>query len=119
MFTSSEWAEVPLIILAFHTLLLNESGKPSLYWFQLCDVQDNTQKRSPHLVPYSEVNATIKKMNRESATDVVKTLLAYGYVIEPVSGESEQSTSAASSLSPSCLLPTTVLYWHATVKCYE
>uniref|UniRef100_A0A0R3WJP3 B30.2/SPRY domain-containing protein n=1 Tax=Hydatigena taeniaeformis TaxID=6205 RepID=A0A0R3WJP3_HYDTA len=63
--------------------------------------EDNTQKRSPHLVPYSEVNATIKKMNRESATDAVKTLLAYGYVIEPVSGESEQSTSAVSSLSPS------------------
>eukprot|EP00108_Taenia_solium_P001407 TsM_000688100 transcript=TsM_000688100 gene=TsM_000688100 len=53
--------------------------------------QDNVQKRSPHLVPYSEVNATIKKMNRESATDAVKTLLAYGYVIEPVSGESEQT----------------------------
>ncbi|KAL5105243.1 Ryanodine receptor 2 [Taenia crassiceps] len=53
--------------------------------------EDNTQKRSPHLVPYSEVNSTIKKMNRESATDAVKTLLAYGYVIEPVSGESEQT----------------------------
>ncbi|VUZ49839.1 unnamed protein product, partial [Hymenolepis diminuta] len=53
--------------------------------------EDNTQKRSPHLVPYSEVNASIKKMNRESATDAVKTLLAYGYVIEPVSGESEQT----------------------------
>ncbi len=30
-------------------------------------------------------------MNREAATDAVKTLLTYGYVIEPVSGETEQS----------------------------
>ncbi|KAM7538970.1 hypothetical protein Aperf_G00000057777 [Anoplocephala perfoliata] len=53
--------------------------------------EDNTQKRSPHLVPYSEVNASIKKLNRESAADIVKTLLTYGYVIEPVSGDSEQT----------------------------
>uniref|UniRef100_A0A5K3EZT7 EF-hand domain-containing protein n=2 Tax=Mesocestoides corti TaxID=53468 RepID=A0A5K3EZT7_MESCO len=53
--------------------------------------EDNAQKRSPHLVPYSEVNSTIKKMNRESATDAVKTLIAYGYVIEPVSGDAEQN----------------------------
>lgn len=54
-------------------------------------VKDNTLKRSPHLVAYSEVNLQIKKMNRETSTDVIKTLLAYGYVIEPVSGDTEQS----------------------------
>nr|VZI27969.1 unnamed protein product [Spirometra erinaceieuropaei] len=50
--------------------------------------EDNNLKRSPHLVPYSETNANIKRSNRETAYDSVKTLLVYGYTIEAMSGDS-------------------------------
>ncbi|VDL92643.1 unnamed protein product [Schistocephalus solidus] len=50
--------------------------------------EDNNLKRSPHLVPYSETNANIKRANRETAYDSVKTLLVYGYTIEAMSGDS-------------------------------
>ncbi|OQV16827.1 Ryanodine receptor [Hypsibius exemplaris] len=49
--------------------------------------QQNISKRSPHLVPYEAVEDPVKKMNRDTATEVVRTLLAYGYNLEPPSGD--------------------------------
>lgn len=51
--------------------------------------QNPKQKRSPHLVPYAIVDESIKKINRDAASETVKTLLAYGYTIEMPTGDVE------------------------------
>jgi ryanodine receptor 2 len=47
------------------------------------------QKRHPYLLPYEKVDPLIKKANRETALDTVRTLLAYGYLIEPPALDSD------------------------------
>jgi ryanodine receptor 2 len=44
--------------------------------------EDFMNKRSHHLVPYSKVDEVIKKSNKQTATETVRTLIAYGYNIE-------------------------------------
>ncbi|CAI2723066.1 unnamed protein product [Schistosoma spindalis] len=51
-------------------------------------VEDHSQKRSPHLVPYSEVDPIIQQSNKDTAIETVKTLIAYGYSLEPISSDS-------------------------------
>ncbi|KAF6780008.1 hypothetical protein AHF37_01425 [Paragonimus kellicotti] len=58
--------------------------------------EDHAQKRSPHLVPFNEVDPVIKHSNRETAIETVKTLLAYGYSLDQVSTDS--SDAARSNL---------------------
>ncbi|KAH9493479.1 Ryanodine receptor 2 [Dermatophagoides farinae] len=50
-------------------------------------LEDHLMRRSPHLVPYKLVDDVIKKANRDTATETVKTLIAYGYNLEPPSGD--------------------------------
>ncbi|CAF3538671.1 unnamed protein product [Rotaria sordida] len=53
-------------------------------------ISDNPrQKRSPHLVPYAIVDDSIKKINRDAASETVRTLLAYGYTIDTPTGDVE------------------------------
>uniref|UniRef100_T1JNF8 Ryanodine receptor n=1 Tax=Strigamia maritima TaxID=126957 RepID=T1JNF8_STRMM len=54
--------------------------------------EDNENKRSPHLVPYSKVDDAIKKANRDTASETVRTLIAYGYNLDPPTGEAAEST---------------------------
>lgn len=49
--------------------------------------EDPMSKRSPHLVPYNYVDDLIKKANRDTAAEMVKTLLAYGYMLDPPTGD--------------------------------
>ncbi|KAJ8309071.1 hypothetical protein KUTeg_013945 [Tegillarca granosa] len=58
--------------------------------------EDPSSKRSPHLVPYEKVDPHIKKRNRETGNDVVRTLLAYGYELEPPTSELGDSMAALS-----------------------
>ncbi|XP_077528941.1 ryanodine receptor isoform X3 [Haemaphysalis longicornis] len=51
-------------------------------------VENQPTRRSPHLVPYKTVDDIIKKANRDTAGELVRTLLAYGYVLEPPTAES-------------------------------
>ncbi|KAK3736855.1 hypothetical protein RRG08_000604 [Elysia crispata] len=60
--------------------------------------EDFFHKRTPHLVPYSKVDEHIKKANRDTATEAVKTLLAYGYTIEAPTSETGESSAAESKL---------------------
>ncbi|KAL3320659.1 Ryanodine receptor 3 [Cichlidogyrus casuarinus] len=54
--------------------------------------EDTTNKRSPHLVPFLEVDEFIQQSNRETSLETVKTLLAYGFTIDPLPQEpSEQA----------------------------
>nr|XP_033809941.1 ryanodine receptor 1 isoform X4 [Geotrypetes seraphini] len=54
-------------------------------------VQDIKNKRNPRLVPYVLLDERTKKTNRDSLCEAVRTLIGYGYNIEPP----DQETSAA------------------------
>lgn len=56
--------------------------------------EDPDLKRSPHLVPYGKVDEAIKKANRDTASETVRTLLVYGYMLDPPSGESNEALLA-------------------------
>ncbi len=49
--------------------------------------EDTEKKRSPHLVHYSQVDDAIKVANRNAASETVKTMMVYGYVLDPPSGD--------------------------------
>ncbi|KAM9113707.1 LOW QUALITY PROTEIN: ryanodine receptor 1 [Pangshura tecta] len=53
-------------------------------------VQDIKNKRNPRLVPYNLLDERTKKTNRNSLCEAVRTLVGYGYNIEPP----DQETSA-------------------------
>uniref|UniRef100_A0A673BRB3 Ryanodine receptor 1 n=1 Tax=Sphaeramia orbicularis TaxID=375764 RepID=A0A673BRB3_9TELE len=56
-------------------------------------VQDILNKRNPRLVPYNLLDERTKKTNRDSVNNAVRTLIGYGYNIEPPDQESSKSTA--------------------------
>ncbi|XP_025830516.1 ryanodine receptor [Agrilus planipennis] len=56
--------------------------------------EDPDMKRSPHLVPYAKVDEAIKKANRDTASETVRTLLVYGYNLDPPTGEQHEAMLA-------------------------
>lgn len=60
--------------------------------------EDIERKRSPHLLQYSFVDEAIKIANRNSASDTIKTLMVYGYVLDPPSGDHERGTEEMNSI---------------------
>uniref|UniRef100_A0A0N7ZDQ6 SPRY domain-containing protein n=1 Tax=Scylla olivacea TaxID=85551 RepID=A0A0N7ZDQ6_SCYOL len=52
-------------------------------------------RRSPHLVSYLNVDDAIKKANRDTASETIRTLLVYGYLLEAPTGEQAEGTAAA------------------------
>lgn len=51
--------------------------------FGLSEFVDSTQKRTPHLVPYEQVDERIKEANREAAAENIKVLQLFGIFLEP------------------------------------
>ncbi|VDM52160.1 unnamed protein product [Angiostrongylus costaricensis] len=58
--------------------------------FGLSEFVDSTQKRSPHLVPYEEVDNRIKEANRESAAENLRALQLFGVFIEAPAHEHDE-----------------------------
>uniref|UniRef100_A0A3B3YZ38 Ryanodine receptor 1 n=1 Tax=Poecilia mexicana TaxID=48701 RepID=A0A3B3YZ38_9TELE len=56
-------------------------------------VQDIVNKRNPRLVPYNLLDERTKKTNRDSVNNAVRTLIGYGYNIEPPDQESSKSNT--------------------------
>lgn len=56
--------------------------------------EDSENYRSPHLVPYSKVDEAIKKANRDTASETVRTLLVYGYQLDPPTQEANEALLA-------------------------
>lgn len=46
-------------------------------------LQDLKSKRNPRLVPYVLLDERTKKSNRDSLREAIRTLIGYGYNIEP------------------------------------
>ena len=53
--------------------------------------EDSEKKRSPHLVLYQFVDEAIKIANRNTASETVRTLLVYGYVLDPPSSDQQNA----------------------------
>ena len=53
--------------------------------------EDSEGKRSPHLVQYKDVDEAIKVANRNTASETVRTLLVYGYILDPPSGSETET----------------------------
>ncbi|CAB3399073.1 unnamed protein product [Caenorhabditis bovis] len=58
--------------------------------FGLSEYVDATQKRSPHLVPYDQVDERIKQANRESAAENIRALQLFGIFLEPPAHEHDE-----------------------------
>ncbi|KAJ1347269.1 hypothetical protein KIN20_002290 [Parelaphostrongylus tenuis] len=58
--------------------------------FGLSEFVDSTQKRSPHLVPYEEVDNRIKEANKESAAENLRALQLFGVYIEAPAHEHDE-----------------------------
>ncbi|CAO4380202.1 unnamed protein product [Caenorhabditis nigoni] len=58
--------------------------------FGLSEHVDATQKRSPHLVPYEQVDERIKQANRESAAENIRALQLFGIFLEPPAHEHDE-----------------------------
>ncbi|XKL68210.1 hypothetical protein PGB90_003701 [Kerria lacca] len=56
--------------------------------------EDGDFLRSPHLVPYFKVDEAIKKANRDTASETVRTLLIYGYSLDPPTAEAHDALVA-------------------------
>lgn len=61
--------------------------------------QDILNKRNPRLVPYNLLDERTKKTNRDSVNNAVRTLIGYGYNIEPPDQESSESAFSPSFFS--------------------
>ncbi|KAH0631540.1 hypothetical protein JD844_005911 [Phrynosoma platyrhinos] len=60
-------------------------------------LQDIKNKRNPRLVPYSLLDERTKKTNRDSLREAVRTLIGYGYNIEPPDQETSQDQTKTRS----------------------
>ncbi|XP_078000970.1 ryanodine receptor 2-like [Glandiceps talaboti] len=54
--------------------------------------EDTIYKRNPQLVPFTQLDDVAKKLNRDTASETVRTILGFGYSLEPPSSESEGSS---------------------------
>ncbi|XP_029114127.1 ryanodine receptor 3 isoform X3 [Scleropages formosus] len=60
--------------------------------------QDLKSKRNPRLVPYALLDERTKKSNRDSLREAIRTLIGYGYNIEPPDQESAGHASERLSI---------------------
>ena len=58
--------------------------------------EDPDCRRSPHLLPYQYVDEAIKIANRNTASETVRTLLVYGYILDPPTGDLEAAEEKVS-----------------------
>lgn len=56
--------------------------------------KDIVNKRNPRLVPYNLLDEKTKKTNRDTVCSAVRTLIGYGYNIEPPDQESSKFLQA-------------------------
>lgn len=59
--------------------------------FGVSEFVDATQKRSPHLVPYEQVDARIKEANREAAAENIRALQLFGVFLEAPAVEQDEA----------------------------
>jgi ryanodine receptor 2 len=61
--------------------------------------KDGDHKRNPLLVPYEKLHQEAKESNRCTAFESVRTILAFGYTLQPPSGEEQSVQELSRGLS--------------------
>eukprot|EP00057_Strongylocentrotus_purpuratus_P023442 XP_011677916.1 PREDICTED: ryanodine receptor 3-like [Strongylocentrotus purpuratus] len=51
--------------------------------------EETSYKRNPQLVPYNQLNDQAKKLNRDTASETIRTILGFGYALEPPANEGQ------------------------------
>ncbi|XP_041469245.1 ryanodine receptor 2-like isoform X1 [Lytechinus variegatus] len=51
--------------------------------------EETSYKRNPQLVPYNQLNDQAKKLNRDTASETIRTILGFGYALEPPTSEGQ------------------------------
>lgn len=64
--------------------------------------EDPDMHRSPHLVSYGNVDDAIKKANRDTASETIRTLLVYGYILEAPTGDQAEGERQPAWYNTSC-----------------
>lgn len=62
-------------------------------------MQDLKSKRNPRLVPYVLLDERTKKSNRDSLREAIRTLIGYGYNIEPSDQEGGERVTTMRTLN--------------------
>lgn len=68
-------------------------------------------KRNPRLVPYNLLDEKTKKTNRDTVCAAVRTLIGYGYNIEPPDQESSEFVQLSLSRMVGRYCPTNLCLW--------
>ena len=55
--------------------------------------EDSVSRRTPYLVPYNLLGADVRQANYDTASEHIRTILAYGWVIEKPTGELSETLS--------------------------
>lgn len=63
-------------------------------------LQDVKSKRNPRLVPYALLDERTKKSNRDSLREAIRTLIGYGYNVEPPDQDGGEKREKTTSLFP-------------------
>ncbi len=63
-----------------------------------CLCQDLKSRRNPRLVPYALLDERTKKSNRDSLREAIRTMVGYGYDIDPPDQEGESMLHATQTL---------------------
>ena len=75
-------------------------------------------KRNPRLVPYNLLDEKTKKTNRDTVSAAVRTLIGYGYNIEPPDQESSKfSLLSKMYLSYFCSPTSIIIITTSSSKC--
>lgn len=61
----------------------------SQIWKMFLFSQDLKNRRNPRLVPYALLDERTKKSNRDSLREAIRTVVGYGYDIDPPDQEGE------------------------------
>lgn len=59
------------------------------FFFSFLLNQDLKNRRNPRLVPYALLDERTKKSNRDSLREAIRTMVGYGYDIDPPDQEGE------------------------------
>lgn len=102
-------------------LIYTYSVSPLLNYYFLGLCQDLKSRRNPRLVPYALLDERTKKSNRDSLREAIRTMVGYGYDIDPPDQEGEtllltptshkpMNSSPSTSFKITCSLVTQLLF---------
>ena len=64
----------------------------NMFFLRCLSWQEMSHKRNPQLVPYNQLDDQAKKLNRDTASETIRTILGFGYSLEPPTTDAQDSS---------------------------